>query len=148
MSASYRRLRSLVHPPGSRVTQNSNISQFNTGGRGIYGRRHGRRYRDIGFGCVCVCGRSGRGGRGGSRYGHNSYEFASRYGTFVSETRVYTVDRWRLISLQQNNIIQEIKICEGCRLFDVPPAGYKLDNEGKSVVYQFFFPTLTRELSK
>ena len=33
-------------------------------------------------------------------------KFASRYGTFVSEARVYPADQWQLLSLQQNNNTQ------------------------------------------
>ena len=41
MSESYGRLKSLVHPPGSRATQQYRISQFNTRGRGKGGRGRG-----------------------------------------------------------------------------------------------------------
>ena len=59
MPESYGKLKSLVQPPRSRVTQHPKISQFNTGDRGRGGRTRrrgceGRRYS---------CGRGrGRGG--------------------------------------------------------------------------------------
>ena len=56
MSESYGRLQSLVYPPGSRVTQHSNMSQFNTGGRGRCGRRRGRGYGGIGIAVAVVVG--------------------------------------------------------------------------------------------
>ena len=142
MSASYRRLRSLVHPPGSRVTQNSKISQFNTGGRGRGGCGSGRGYGGIGCGRGYVCGHGGLGGRGGRIYGHNPYTFSRRYIAFVAEARVYPAYQWRLLSLQPKNNIKEMKICEEWRGFVVPPACYKLDNEGKLVVDQSFVHNL------
>ena len=89
MLESYGILQSLVHPPGSRVTQNSNILQFNTGGRIRGGRRRGRGYRDRGHGRGHGRGCGVQGVRGGSSYVHNPYEFAIRYGKFVTEARVY-----------------------------------------------------------
>ena len=61
MSGSYGRLQSLVHPTSSTFTQQSKISQFNTGGCGRCGRGRDRGYRGIGY----DRGRShGHGGRG------------------------------------------------------------------------------------
>ena len=40
----------------------------------------------------------------------------------MAEARVYPVYQWILPSLQKNNNIQEMKICEGWIGFDVPPA--------------------------
>ena len=127
MSASYEILQYLIYLTKSRVTQQSNISQLNTGSCGRGGYRHG-----IGYGgrvYVRGCGH-GLGGRGGSvvnSYGHSPYEFASGYRTFVAEDHVYPADQWRLLYLQQNNNIQEIKTREGWGGFNVPPEGYKLD---------------------
>ena len=44
MSESYGILQSLVHPPDSRATQHSKISQFNTEFRGRGGHERGRGY--------------------------------------------------------------------------------------------------------
>ena len=138
MSASYRRFQSLVYTQGSRVTQKSMISQFNAGGCRRGERRRGRGYGGRGYGCDHSCGCGGLWGRGWRSYGHNPYGFARRYGTFMSEAQVYPVDKWRLLFSQQNNNIQEMKIREGWRGFDVPPDCYKRDNEVKPVVEQSF----------
>ena len=60
----------------------------------------------------------------------------------MAEARVYSADQFRLLSSQQNNNIQEMKVREGWRGFDVPPECYKLDNEGKPVVDQYFVHNL------
>ena len=134
MSASYGILQRLVHPHGSRVIQHSKILPFNNRGRGRGGRRRGRRYRCRGYGHGHGRGRGGKGGRGGRRYGYKSYEFASRYGTFLAEAFVYPADQWRLLSLQQNINFQEMKIFQEWRGFEVPPEKYKLDNEEKPII--------------
>ena len=41
-----------------------------------------------------------------------------------------------------------MKIREGWRGFDVPQAGYKLDNEVKSVVDQYFVNNLNSRISQ
>ena len=74
MSESYGRLQSLFHPPVSRVIQQYNISQLNTGGRGRGGRMSGRGYEGIGYGCGCGYGCGSQGGIVGSKYGHNPYD--------------------------------------------------------------------------
>ena len=65
----------------------------------------------------------------------------------MSEAQVYPVDKWRLLFSQQNNNIQEMKICEGWRGFDVPLDCYKRDNEVKSVVEQFFVYNLKSQIN-
>ena len=50
--------------------------------------------------------------------------------------------------MQQNNTIQEIKIGEGWRGFDVPPADYKLENEVKPVVDQSFLHNLNSRINQ
>ena len=60
----------------------------------------------------------------------------------MSEACVYPSDQCILLSLQQNKNIQEIKIREVWRSFDITPEGYKLDNEGKLVVDQYFLYNL------
>ena len=144
MSASYGRLQILVCPPGSRVTQLSSISQFNTGGRvrGFHGRGSRQGGRDYGCGPGRGHGRGGRLGRGGRIYDQNPYEFASRNRKLESEARVYPVDQCILLSFQQKNNIQEMKFLEGWRGFDVAPKGYKQDNEGNPVVDQSFLRNL------
>ena len=73
MSVSYWGLQSLVHPPRSRVTQQSTISKFNIVGYGRVGcersRGHGGRAYGCGRGHVC----GGQGGCGGRSYGQNPY---------------------------------------------------------------------------
>ena len=122
MLESYGRLQILVHLPGSRVTQNSKISQFSTRGRGRGGSGRGRGYRGRGHVRGRGRGCGGKEGRGVRSYGHNPYKFAIKYGTFMVEACVYPSDQWILLSLQQKKNIQEIKVCEGWRGFDVPPA--------------------------
>ena len=78
MYASYGRLKSLVHPPSSRVNQQYYISQFNTRGPGRDVRRIGRGYEGRGYGRGPGGGSGGRGGRGGRSYGHNPYKFSAR----------------------------------------------------------------------
>ena len=58
-----------------------------------------------------------------------------------------------LYTLQANDVssplkknIQEMKICEGWRGFDIPPPGYKLYNEGKPVVDQSFVHNLNSQI--
>ena len=64
MSASYGRLQHLVHPPVSRVTQQSKISHFNKVGQVIGRHGRGRGYRGRGYVHSRGHGRGGRGGRG------------------------------------------------------------------------------------
>ena len=142
MSEYYGILQSVVRPPVSRVTQQYRISHFNTRGRVRGGRGCSRGHGGISYGHGHCHGRDGQGGCGGRIYGQNPYEFSSRYGTLVAEARVYSADQFRLLSSQQNNNIQEMKVREGWRGFDVPPECYKLDNEGKPVVDQYFVHNL------
>ena len=64
------------------------------------------------------------------------------------EARVYPSDQWRLLSAQQNNNIQDMKVWGAWRGFNVPTAGLKLDNEGKLVIYQPFLPNLNLRISQ
>ena len=77
MSVSYGRLQSLLHPPGSRVTQQSSISQFNNVGhnRGACGRDRGHVGRDNG--CGRGYGRGIQGWRGVRRHGQTPHKFSS-----------------------------------------------------------------------
>ena len=84
MSESYGRLQSLVNLPRSRSTQQSRISQFNTGGHVRGGRGCGKGHGVIYYGRGRVHGRGGQGGHGGRIYGRNPYAFSSRYGKFVA----------------------------------------------------------------
>ena len=102
MSASYGILQRLIHPRGSRFTQKSSISPFNTGGCGRGGCRRIRGHGGRGYGHS----HGGRGGCGGRLYVHYPDELSSRYGTFMVDACVYPSDQWRLLYLQQNNHIQ------------------------------------------
>ena len=64
----------------------------------------------------------------------------------MAEDCVYPAEKLILLSLKQKNNIQEMKISEGWRGFGFPPAGYKLDNEGKPVVEQSFFHNLNSQI--
>ena len=67
---------------------------------------------------------------------------------FIPEVCILPADQWRLLSFQQKNNIQEKKICKIWRGFNVPPVGYKIDNEGEPVVYSSFYKTSTHESNK
>ena len=88
MPESYGIFQILVHPLGSRVTQQYSISKFNTSvcGKGGRGSGRGDRFRGYGHGIGRGCGN--RRGRGQRSYNHCPYELSSRYGTFVAEARV------------------------------------------------------------
>ena len=66
----------------------------------------------------------------------------------MTEARVYPVYRWRILSLQQKNNIQEMEICEVWRGFDVSPECYKLYNEGKPVVDNSFVNNINSRISQ
>ena len=71
MSESYGRLQKLVYTPDYRITQYSNISRFNTGGRGRSGRGRSSGYGGRVYGSVH--GHGGGVGCDGRRYVHNPY---------------------------------------------------------------------------
>ena len=90
MSASYGRLQSLVHTPGSIVTQQYRISQFNTGGRGRGGHSCVREQIGRGYFCGRGHGHGGQGGCGGRIYGKTNINFPK--GTKQSRKKlVYTL---------------------------------------------------------
>ena len=95
-----------------------------------------RGHRGRCYGHSCGHDRGGQGGSGGRRYDNNPYEFYSRYGKFVAEDRVYYVEQYIILSLQQKNNIKEMKNREVWRGFEVTPVGYKLENGLKPVVGQ------------
>ena len=64
----------------------------------------------------------------------------------MAEDRVYPADQSIIFYFQQKNNNQEMKIRKGRRGFDVPPSGYKLDNEVKPVVDQSFLHNLNSQI--